>query len=76
MSAREELHEIMCHCGWYGHTAAPGECDSTDYLIDAYAHELAQKIRSLRDAGHYEPDSPEYKHMSGSADLIDPKVRT
>jgi hypothetical protein len=40
----------------------------------AFAHELAERIRSLRDGADYAPDSVEYKHMSGSADWIDPEV--
>jgi len=42
--------------------------------IDAYAHGLAEKIRGMRDACKYDPDSAEHRHMSGSADLIDPEV--
>lgn len=57
MSAREELHESMCRCGT-GEYPAPGECVAVDRLIDAYAHELAQKIRAL--------------DWNGAADLIDP----
>jgi hypothetical protein len=37
------------------------------------AHELAEKIRALRDSCDYAEDSPEYKHMTGAADLIDPE---
>ncbi len=43
-------------------------------LLDAYAHALAEKIRSLRDSCEYAPDETAYKVMSGSADLIDPQA--
>lgn len=41
-------------------------------FLDRHAHGLAERIRRLRDDCHYPEDSPEYRHMTGAADLIDP----
>ena len=68
MRAREELHESMCNCGW--RTPARGECESTDQLIDNFAHELAEKIRN-------EMPHESYAYVGGwedAANLIDPEV--
>jgi hypothetical protein len=53
----------------YPETGDPG---TLNHLLDLYAHQLASQIRTLRDGCRYEPDSPEYKHMTGAADYIDP----
>lgn len=53
----------------YPETGDPG---TLAHLLDLCAHQLAERIRGLRDSCNYEPDSPEYKHMSGAADWIDP----
>lgn len=53
----------------YPETGDPG---TLRHLLDLYAHELADRIRGLRDGCNYPADSPEYKHMSGAADYIDP----
>jgi hypothetical protein len=53
----------------YPETGDPG---TLPHLLDLYAHQLAERIRNLRDSCHYDADSPEYKHMTGSADHIDP----
>ena len=55
----------------YRETGDPG---TLVRLLDLYAHQLANRIRGLRDSCNYEPDSPEYKHMTGSADYIDPLI--
>lgn len=65
---RSFLASVLVQSG-YSHSTAEG---MVQRALDVHAHELAQKIRSLRDSCAYETDSPEYKHMSGSADLIDP----
>lgn len=45
MSAREELFEAMTGGGW---SLAPGEAESANRLIDAFAHELAEQVLALR----------------------------
>jgi hypothetical protein len=65
MSARDELiHYIGEHGGVQPHIV--------DHLLDAYAHELAEKIRNSERLRDYTDD-----HMSDcneAADLIDPEV--
>lgn len=56
----------------YPETGDPG---TLGHLLNLYAHQLAEKVRRLRDDCHYDEDSVEYKHMSGAADLIDPMAR-
>lgn len=63
MSARET---ILIN---YQETGDPG---TLPHLLNLYAHELAEQIRRLRDSCNYDPDSVEYRHMTSSADLIDP----
>lgn len=74
MTAREELHESMC--GSCSGRFARGECEAVDRAIDAFAHELAKKIRQH----HYPrfPGKAEYTQgvddgYDRAADLIDPE---
>jgi hypothetical protein len=66
VSAEEDLYSLACD-------DMPVTGDEVREAMDAWAHELAEKIRALRDSCDYDKDSPEYKHMTGAADLIDPK---
>lgn len=83
MNAREELHESMCG-SCYGKFKR-GECESVDRLIDAYAHELAEKIRErarrIGESGasatgrHAEDMATRGRAWHTAADLIDPEVQ-
>jgi hypothetical protein len=45
-----------------------------DKLEAEVRHSAAEEIRSFRDSCGYDQDSPEYRHMTGSANWIDPEV--
>lgn len=68
MSAREELLEALLPT--YRAQYAPGEEESANALLDAYAHELAEKIREERHNRYATGLDEEY----WPADLIDPEV--
>lgn len=68
MSARDELYELACQ-------DMPVTSDEVDEAINAYAHELAEKIRDEKDS----MDRPGQSNfgsggMSMAANLIDPEV--
>jgi hypothetical protein len=79
MSARDELFEAMTDGGW---RLAPGEAESVNRLHDAYAHELAEKIREdtraalTRVTAMHGADWGRTWAMGRerAADLIDPEV--
>ena len=50
--------------------------DAYDLIRDEIRREAAEEIRSLRDSCHYDVESPEYRHMSGCASLVDPEVQS
>lgn len=74
MSARDELYaEVMS-----GGTHSPDRSERASALIDAYAHELAEKIRSSGMPGKfgvfYGPGVSAYRDGSDdAANLIDPE---
>ena len=70
MSAREELFEALMPL--YRAQYAPGEEESTNALIDAFAHELAEKIRAEVDDLDGWPE--EQNAARKYANLIDPEV--
>jgi len=62
--------------GW---NLAPGEADSTNALIDAFAHELAQNLRDYMGGPDSYPGEPEriLRYVRGwhdAANMIDPEV--
>lgn len=69
MSAREKLEDLMI--GTYG---MPDE--KVLGMLDAYAHELAEKIRSftITPSGHPSYDDGKDAGLDLGADLIDPEV--
>ncbi|MGW2720817.1 hypothetical protein [Streptomyces sp. NPDC001492] len=80
-SARERLiralNDDACTCGG-------SACPTAEQLVDAYAHELAEKIRvrcgELIDAAgpRATPSDPQYDRAAGFADaanLIDPEAQ-
>lgn len=80
MSARDELFEALMPL--YRAQYAPGEEDSTNALINAYARELAEKQRAeaLRSTLILRVERPEDPYEIARAmaahltDLIDPEV--
>lgn len=92
MSARDELINLMgglngsdccntCRCGGYDkETLDCVDCAATaNRAIDAYAHELAEKIRASTREGYGDPNPNttyyEGDAAMGAADLIDPTPR-
>lgn len=69
MNAREELFGRIC-----AHTGL-SDLEAND-LIDAYAHELAERIRALgvTPSGHPSYDEGRDAGRDLAADLIDPEV--
>lgn len=76
VSARDDIHERIHGIGYCDPPC--GLCKEVADLLDAYAHELAEKIRgdswSRRDRwGRYEREDYEAGQCHG-ADLIDPEA--
>lgn len=68
MSARSELYAALMHGGPH----SPDRSEKASMLIDAYAHELAEKIRAGWDETRGATQAS--KVMAFAADLIDPEV--
>ncbi|MEU5166812.1 hypothetical protein [Streptomyces mutomycini] len=74
MSAREELLEALLPL--YRAQYAPGEEESSNALIDAFAHELAEEIRRAQ----FGPEGQTWNWWDAAtipdecANLIDPEV--
>jgi hypothetical protein len=71
MSARDELHEAICGDG----CGVPKRCERTDRLVDAFAHELAERIRSERGTTSLPDGHFFFSGMDFAADLIDPQAQ-
>lgn len=69
MSARDELHRLAGTDRWSDEDYAFFEC-----YLDAYAHEMAEKIREL--AAHGEGDAMYRYGVRSAADEIDPEVKS
>lgn len=68
--ARDELFESLTGGGW---SLEPGEADDVNRLIDNFAHELAETIRTKADT-FSDWDFTTRRDMRAAADLIDPEV--
>lgn len=70
MSARDELLESLLP---WDRRPADGEVEACNALIDAFAHELAEKVRAKADT-FSDWDFTTRRDMRAAADLIDPDV--
>ncbi len=52
-----------------------GDVGTLSHLLNLYGHELANRIRRLRNSCAYDENSVEYRHMTSCADLVDHEWR-
>lgn len=83
MSARDELIDAInsydqTACYWPCATPCTPRCPTAEQMLDAYAHELAEKIRASTREGYGDPNPNttyyEGDAAMGAANLIDPEV--
>lgn len=70
MSAREDLYAALMKGG--PHT--PDRSERASALLDAYTHEVAEKLRSYLLPEEDSPHVPHNRTVRNLAELIDPEV--